>query len=267
MNTSAPSSFLARHEFLLRRLHSLTGLIPVGAYMVVHLVVNASLLSGASTFQKNVYQIHSLEDGLLLVEWGFIFLPILFHALFGLLIMWGGLSNTGSYPYANNFRYTAQRATGIVAMAFIFWHVFHLHGWFHFEGWLEGVAKPLDGANFKPFNAASTLGMAMSGVVTQVLYAVGLLTCVYHLANGIWTMGITWGVWTSAKAQQWASKACAGLGVGLAFVGLVSLYAAANVNVQEAKQVEDRMYKMKTEAGDIREDSHKRDKTAWQSNG
>jgi succinate dehydrogenase / fumarate reductase cytochrome b subunit len=152
-------------------------------------------------------------------------------------------------------------------MVFIFWHVFHLHGWFHFEGWLEGVAKPLGGANFKPFNAASTLGIAMSGVVTQVLYAVGLLACVYHFANGIWTMGITWGVWTSAKAQQWASKACAGLGVGLAFVGLVSLYAAANVNVQEAKQVEDRMYKMKTEAGDIREDSHKRDKTAWQSNG
>ncbi len=219
--------------------------------MVVHLVVNASLLSGASTFQKNVYQIHSLEGALLAVEWGFIFLPILFHAFFGIVIIWGGLSNTGSYPYANNFRYTAQRATGIIAMVFIFWHVFHLHGWFHFEGWVENVAKPLGGANFKPFNAASTLGMAMTSVVVQILYAVGILACVYHLANGIWTMGITWGVWTSPKAQQSATKVCAGFGVALAAVGLTALYAASNVDVQQAKQVELRMYEARTEDGDI----------------
>ena len=37
-------SFFERHEFLIRRLHSLSGLIPVGAYMVVHLTVNASVL-------------------------------------------------------------------------------------------------------------------------------------------------------------------------------------------------------------------------------
>ena len=219
--------------------------------MVVHLVVNASLLSGASTFQKNVYQIHSLEGALLAVEWGFIFLPILFHAFFGIVIIWGGLSNTGSYPYVNNFRYTAQRATGIIAMVFIFWHVFHLHGWFHFEGWVENVAKPLGGANFKPFNAASTLGMAMTSVVVQILYAVGILACVYHLANGIWTMGITWGVWTSPKAQQSATKVCAGFGVALAAVGLTALYAASNVDVQQAKQVELRMYEARTEDGDI----------------
>jgi succinate dehydrogenase / fumarate reductase cytochrome b subunit len=53
-----PQSFFARHEFVIRRLHSLSGLIPVGAYMTVHLVTNASVLNGAGTFQKNVYTIH-----------------------------------------------------------------------------------------------------------------------------------------------------------------------------------------------------------------
>jgi succinate dehydrogenase / fumarate reductase cytochrome b subunit len=225
--------------------------------MVVHLLVNASLLSGPSTFQKNVYQIHSLEDALVLVEWGFIFLPILFHAFFGIVIIWGGLSNTRSYPYLNNFRYTAQRATGIIALVFIFWHVFHLHGWFHFDPWLSYVAEPLGGAQFRPFNAASTLGAAMSGVVMPTFYAIGILACVYHLANGIWTMGITWGVWTSAKAQLWASKACAVFGVGLAVVGLAALYGASTVDIPEAREVEQRMYEFKTKAGDIKENPHK----------
>jgi succinate dehydrogenase / fumarate reductase, cytochrome b subunit len=53
-------TFLERNEFLLRRLHSLSGIVPVGAYMVVHLLTNASVLDGAATFQRRVYAIHSL---------------------------------------------------------------------------------------------------------------------------------------------------------------------------------------------------------------
>lgn len=53
MIASNPGFFL-KHEFLIRRLHSLSGLIPVGAYMTVHLLVNASLLNGAGSFQHNV---------------------------------------------------------------------------------------------------------------------------------------------------------------------------------------------------------------------
>ncbi|HEV7221208.1 MAG TPA: hypothetical protein VGN42_00805, partial [Pirellulales bacterium] len=58
--TSQPGYFLGRHEFLIRRLHSLSGLVPVGAYMCVHLLTNASVLAGAGTFQDQVDTIHSL---------------------------------------------------------------------------------------------------------------------------------------------------------------------------------------------------------------
>src|SRR3954463_12839641 len=64
-------SFFARHEFLLRRLHSLSGLIPVGAYMVVHLLTNASVLGGPASFQDQVDTIHRLGPILPLVEWTF----------------------------------------------------------------------------------------------------------------------------------------------------------------------------------------------------
>ncbi len=90
-----------------------------------------------------------------------------------------------------------QRVTGLVAFVFIVLHVFHMHGWFHADVWLRNVVQPLGGAQFRPYSAASTLGAAMQGGLIPVLYAVGVLSCVFHFANGLWTMGITWGVWTS----------------------------------------------------------------------
>ena len=146
MVSDLQQSFLARHEFLIRRLHSLSGLIPVGAFMVVHLATNASVLDGAATFQRNVYSIHGLGILLPLVEWLFIFMPLIFHALIGVIIIRGGLVNSGTYHYSSNVRYTLQRATGMIAFAFIFWHVFHMHGWFHAFWWERNVTEPLMGA-------------------------------------------------------------------------------------------------------------------------
>ena len=258
MNATSSLPFFARNEFLIRRWHSLTGLVPIGAYLIAHLSVNASLLSGPSVFQKYVYQIHGLEDSLLFVEWAFIFLPILFHGSIGIMIWLGGLSNTGQYRYCSNLRYTLQRVTGLIAFVFIIWHVFHLHGWFHCPWWLNHVAGPLGGYNFRPFNAASTLGAAMSNLFVQVLYAIGVLSCVYHFANGLWTMGMTWGVWTSPAAQRRASWVCGTFGVLLAIIGMAALVGAATVDCLRAKTDEDRMYRVRVEAGEIKPNPHKR---------
>ncbi len=256
----APASFLARHEFLVRRLHSLSGLVPVGAYMVIHLLTNSTVLTSSATFQRAVYQIHSLGDLLPLIEWTFIFIPLIFHAIIGVVIIRGGLPNTGSYSYTSNIRYTLQRATGMIAFLFIMWHVFHMHGWFHFETWIENVAEPLGGAQFKPYNAASTLGAAMSGFVYPILYAIGVLSCVFHLANGIWTMGITWGVWVSPAAQKRANVACVIFGVGLAAVAMGALGGAITVDEEAAKSMEEKMYNAKLASGELDEKAseHKR---------
>ncbi len=260
-SSSSELSWLVRHEFLIRRLHSLSGLIPVGAYMVVHLLTNASVLDSAATFQENVYRIHSLGRALPLVEWGFIFLPLIFHAVFGVVIIRGGLPNSGSYPYARNVRYTLQRVSGMIAFVFIFWHVFHLHGWFHSEAWLANVAEPLNGANFRPYNAASSLAMALQGFVIPVLYAVGVIACVFHLANGIWTMGITWGVWVSPAAQQRASWACLAFGLGLGVVGLSALSGARQLDEVKALKTEEAMYQSKLAAQQIQ--SERAEEKRW----
>ena len=255
----AKQSFLTRNEFLIRRLHSLCGLIPVGAYMVVHLVTNATVLDSPSSFQSKVYQIHSLGALLPFVEWTFIFIPILFHAILGVVIIRGGLPNSGVYNYASNVRYTAQRVTGMIAFFFIVWHVFHMHGWFHFDAWIDNVANRLMGAQFRPYNAASTAGEALqASLIVQVLYAIGILSCVFHLANGIWTMGITWGVWVSPAAQRRANYLCGALGLGLAAVGIGALVGMVNVDVEKAKAVEDQMYQARLASGDVAPNEHKR---------
>jgi succinate dehydrogenase / fumarate reductase cytochrome b subunit len=227
--------------------------------MCVHLLANATVLDSAATFQKNVYSIHSLGRLLPVVEWGFIFFPLLFHAFVGIAIMRSGVSNTSEYTTSSNVRYTLQRASGMIAFFFIMWHVFHMHGWFHFDVWIENVASRFGGAKFAPYSASSTAGAAIqASILVQILYAVGILACVFHLANGLWTMGITWGVWVSPAAQRRADYFCVAFGLALAVVGLSGLWGMRQVDVDAAKVVEDKIYHSRVAAGELQPAPHKR---------
>jgi len=258
--SSAPS-FLQRNEFLLRRLHSLTGLVPVGAYMVMHLSVNASVFGSPRLFQRLVFHIHSLGPLLPLVEWAFIFLPIIFHGVYGLIITKDGNPNTQNYPYNSNFRYTMQRATGLIAFLFIAWHVFHMHGWFHNSIWAEYVTSPLGGAMFSPYNAASSGAVAMqASIIVPILYAIGVLATTFHFCNGLFTFGITWGFWISAKAQERAKMVANVLFVILAVVGMTSivgLYSMSESKIAEVRKEEDKAYELLVETGDVMPNEHK----------
>lgn len=231
--------------------------------MVVHLITNCSLLAGPANFQRAVNLIHSLGPALPLVEWTFIFLPIIFHAVLGVVIIRGGLPNTGSYNYGANWRYTLQRASGLVAFVFIFAHVFHLHGWFHTPVWLDNVAEPLGGAQFKPYNAASTLGAAFQkSALIPLLYLVGVLSSVFHLSNGLWSFGIRWGIWTSPAAMRRAGQVCVAFGVGLSLISVAATFAPRRVDTVKAKEIEDTMYEAKVASHDIDPDENKRTQAA-----
>lgn len=220
--TPDKASFFARNEFLIRRLHSLSGLVPVGAYMVVHLLTNSTVSFGGWFFQKQVDLIHSLGPALPFVEWTFIFIPLLFHAIVGLVIIKSGTSNAGNYPYGKNIRYTLQRVTGMIAFVYILTHVLHMH---HLGGFLgNGFAA------FDPHHAAESAQAALASFWVQLFYAIGVLACVFHLANGLWTMGITWGVWVSPAAQKRADYVCTAIGVVVGVVGLVALFGMTRVD-------------------------------------
>lgn len=230
-STPSDESFLSRNQFLLYRLFSLAGLIPVGAFLVVHLLTNASVLGGAAAFQSRVNLIHSLGPLLPVVEWAFIFIPMIFHAVMGFVIIANGMPNVGSYAYMGNIRYTLQRASGMIAFAFILWHVTQLH-------WL---GAPLGGGQFDPHHASSSAAVALQPLVIALLYAIGILSTVFHFANGLWSLGITWGLWTSPSAMRRANWLSAVVGVGLAAAGLGALGGMRAIDVEEAREIETRM--------------------------
>ena len=226
-------SFLGRHQFLLYRLFSLAGLMPVGAFVMVHLLTNASVLGGAAAFQSRVDLIHSLGPLLPTIEWLFIFLPMLFHAIMGFVIITTGMPNVGSYSYMGNVRYTLQRASGMIAFVFILWHITQLH-------WM---GAPLGGGQFDPHHAASSAAVALKPVAITLMYAIGVIATVYHFANGLWSLGITWGLWTSPAAMQRANWLSLAVGLGLGAAGLGALGGMRSIDVEKAKEVETRMYK------------------------
>ncbi len=252
-------SWYAKNEFLIRRVHSLCGLIPVGAYMVIHLTANASILNGVESFQNVVYLIHSLGNLLPAVEWIFIYIPILFHALFGFVFIYAGKSNISRYPTVANYRYTWQRISGMIAFFFIFWHVMHLNGLIHADWFREGIADAVGLAQFRPYNAASTAARALQNPIVLGAYTIGVLACVFHFSNGLWTMGITWGVWVTPRAQKLASNACLGLGVVIGLIGMSALYGFWSIDADQARKRENEMYKPRVESGSITADEHKLD--------
>jgi succinate dehydrogenase / fumarate reductase, cytochrome b subunit len=223
-------------QFILYRLFSLSGIVPIGGYLIVHLTTNVSVINGAYTFQKNVDLIHSLGVLLPIAEWGFIFLPLIFHALVGLLIISGAVVNVGAYPLQGNIRYTLQRVTGVIALAFIFWHVIHLHH-------LGALIDKKNLGQFDPHHAASSAATAInSNLLITLFYAVGVIAIGYHFANGLWTFGLRWGIWTSVKAMRRASMICLLVGIGIISEGLVALYSFNRLNIEEARQIETRSY-------------------------
>ena len=209
-----------RHHFLLRRLHSLTGLV-FGGYLVVHLLINATIAQGRNVYQTQVDKIHDLPF-LPVIEWGFIYLPILFHTVYGVWITLTGQPNLNRYPYEKNWFYVLQRASAVVIVFFMIFHVFALkYGLFGsrltfdpHRGALRTVAQHMD----------------VSFLITWVLYPVGILASCYHLANGFWTAAITWGLTISAGAQKRWGYACAGLFALTFIAGLIALVAAARLD-------------------------------------
>jgi succinate dehydrogenase / fumarate reductase cytochrome b subunit len=208
-----------RYHFLLRRLHSLTGII-FGGYLVVHLLVNATIAQLGNVYQVQVNKIHDLPI-LWAIEWIFIFLPIIFHTVYGIYITLTGQPNVSHYPYAKNYFYFAQRISGIVIVIFMIFHVLSLkYGAFGEQ------------LNFDPHNALWSVHRHMVAfpVLTWILYPLGILASCYHLANGFWTAAITWGLTISAEAQRRWGYVCAGLFAITLLFGFIALIAAATMN-------------------------------------
>ncbi len=66
-----------------------------------------------------------------------IYIPILYHSLYGFFITAYGQPNFGKYPYGRNRMYFLQRISGVIAFFYIGYHVWHTSlakYWLQFHG-------------------------------------------------------------------------------------------------------------------------------------
>src|SRR5512132_3468438 len=100
-------------SFLWRRLHSLSGVLPLGAFLCYHVFENLSALRGPAAYDEMVNHVNTLlpRPFFYALELVTIVLPLAYHALYGVWIAATGHPNNGRYAYGGNWGYLAQRLT------------------------------------------------------------------------------------------------------------------------------------------------------------
>ncbi len=199
-----------RRRFLMKKLHSLSGVVPVGLFMVFHLWTNARALNGQASFDSGVEQIQEMPF-LPVLEFGLILLPLAFHALYGVKLAFEARPNVGNYPFNRNWMFLAQRVTGVAAFAFLIWHLY--------EFWFQKWTGNLEPAGFYP-ELCESLSATRAGVPLNALaYVFGIAACVFHFTNGLWGFCFSFGITVSRRAQRLSATVFGLLGVMLFFLG------------------------------------------------
>jgi succinate dehydrogenase / fumarate reductase, cytochrome b subunit len=186
------------HSFFLRKLHSLAGIIPVGAYMVDHLWENSYSLVGTAKYNEASAGLQTIPWRLPL-EIAVIWAPILYHGIYGFYIWGRGKNNVSEYPWVGNWMFTIQRWTGLIAFFFIGWHVYSERFLTHGKSTYNIVYTSMQSPWFFAF------------------FLIGVIACSVHLGVGIWNFSCKWGLAATTKSQRAAGY----LGVCVAILMLV----------------------------------------------
>ncbi len=199
------------NTFLLRKLHQLTGIVPLGLFFFVHMFTNSKAMNGEDVFEHAVQDIHDIPY-LLFIEIFGIFLPLIFHSVYGIIISTEARANVSNYGYGRNWFYVFQRVTGIFLFFFIFFHILNFR--FGLIPYLNPI--PVAGHASQSFNIVSH-EFAIPWVMA--LYILGIAATAWHLAYGFWLFAVDWGIIIGEKAQKYALYGCAALAFGLFAVG------------------------------------------------
>src|ERR1700730_3473959 len=202
------------HSFLWHKLHSLSGTVPIGAFLVEHIVSNFETINGPLAYAQQVKFLNSLPL-VRVLEWTFIFIPLAFHAIYGVFIAFRGRVNVNVYPWASNWMYVSQRITGIIAFLYIIQHVWRQR--------FSGISLPEH-----PGAAFHKVQVELSNPWMLAIYVIAMIATTWHFAYGIWLFAAKWGITPGDKARKRFGYVCGLGGAGLCLHGLISIYAVVN---------------------------------------
>ncbi|MCM3116706.1 succinate dehydrogenase cytochrome b558 subunit [Neobacillus sp. MER 74] len=195
-------------EFVYRRLHSLLGVIPIGIFVMQHLIVNHYATEGVESFNKAANFMGNLPFRYVL-ETVIIYLPILFHAIYGLYIAFTAKNNASQYGFFRNWMFMLQRVSGVITLIFITWHV-----------WETRIAAAF--GNEVNFQMMQDI---LSSPFMFGFYVVGIISAIFHFANGLWSFLVSWGITVSPRSQVITTYVTIVIFLALSYVGVTTLLA------------------------------------------
>lgn len=202
-------ALMEKNYFLIRRLHSILGIIPFGAFFLMHMFLNSRAAQSDEQYQWVPDTLDQIPY-LWAIEIGGLFIPMLLHAILGVWIAvtgdYGGPSKVKNY--GGNIGYIIQRVTGLILFVAVTYHV--IQTWW--------VHKQV-GHDFEIF-------AHMNGIVTQpvwlIAYALFVLIAAWHFGFGIYNFMYRWGFATSRGSQ----KISLAIGLSLGLLGLIMGWAS-----------------------------------------
>jgi succinate dehydrogenase / fumarate reductase cytochrome b subunit len=187
-----------------RKLFSLSGVLPLAFFLVEHIWANASALRGQDAYVSTIDSLARIPL-LPLVEILLVFVPLAYHALYGVYMMREKVKDEPPYgrPLA-----LANRIAAITAFVFIAWHFWETR----VQAW-----RGLD-----PHAFYATLVWRLSSTwhgfpLRAVLYLLGVTASVAHLAISAYGYSVTAGYFATKRQKQRGAWACITIG-GLLFI-------------------------------------------------
>lgn len=198
------------NHYFWRKLHSLSGIIPVGGFLLFHMTLNAmAFVKGPDAYNSIIKFNTSLPLGIA-IELLVIFLPIYFHAIYGIIVAFDARHNVLNYKYSRNWMFWLQRMSGFFTLIFVSWHI-----------WMFTLQRLLFGREID----YSVVAHALQNPWMALFYFLGVAAAAYHFANGLWTFLITWGITVGPRSQRIAYWLTAIIFVGITAAGLAAIYA------------------------------------------
>lgn len=219
---------ISRENFFWHKLHSLTGIIPIGFYLLQHLILNTFSLAGPDKYNGVSGFFYSMPFYVLLgIEILFIWAPLLFHSVYGLFITARADPNyfTSKYKWSQNRMYTLQRYSGFFLFLFLIYHVA-----------TTTLQVKLHGAGAADWNAMHNM-LTTRYYFFMVVYALGVLAASYHLCYGIWNFCIRWGITVSDRAQIAVQKFSFGMFIVVTLIGWAALAGFLGTGTSDTQQI------------------------------
>jgi succinate dehydrogenase/fumarate reductase cytochrome b subunit (b558 family) len=167
----------------LQKLFSLSGVVPLGAFLLLHLWTAAALLSSHGVYDRQVSFLHG-GPVLGFLEVVLVLVPLVFHAGYGL---WVSLQRRpAKHAYDSDLMLVLERISGVIVLVFVVAHLWETR----VQTWTGHLL-----VGSYSTRLVERLSSLSGGVPWIALgYLVGIAATVFHLVNGMSSFCVTWGI-------------------------------------------------------------------------